>query len=114
MISEETLRAAGDVCEVRPLDSIRVVGKDEPVRVYEVLGRKGEVGREKMDVVDAFREGYRMYIERKWDEAVAHFESGLKIDPEDGPCNVFIERCSQLKLTPPPESWDAIYNLEGK
>ena len=114
MISEETLRAAGDVCEVRPLDSIRVVGKDEPVRVFEVLGRKGEVERSKLDVVGVYQEGYRMYEEQKWDEAIVHFESGLKIDPEDGPCNIFIDRCRELKVTPPPESWDAVHNLDAK
>jgi class 3 adenylate cyclase/CHASE2 domain-containing sensor protein len=114
MISEETLRAAGDVCEVRPLDSIRVVGKDEPVRVFEVLGRKGEVSRTKLDVVDAYVEGYKMYSELKWDEAITHFEAGLKLDPEDGPCNVFIERCRDLKVTPPLEGWDAVHNLDSK
>ncbi len=85
MISEFTYRAAGDIMEVRPLDSIRVVGKDEPVRVYEVLGRKGEVSRDKLDVVDAYVNGFNMYSERKWDEAIAHFQAGLKIDAEDGP-----------------------------
>jgi class 3 adenylate cyclase/CHASE2 domain-containing sensor protein len=114
MISEETLRAAGDICEVRSLDSIRVVGKDEPVRVFEVLGRKGEVDQDKLDVVEIYQQGYQMYSEQKWDEAIAHFESGLKIDPGDGPCNVFADRCRDLKLTPPPEMWDAVHNLDAK
>ncbi|MEE2753826.1 MAG: adenylate/guanylate cyclase domain-containing protein, partial [Candidatus Latescibacterota bacterium] len=114
MISEETLRLSGDVCEARPLDSIRVVGKDEPVRVFEVLGRKGEVAQDKLNVVEIYQEGYRMYAERKWDEAIAHFESGLKVDPSDGPCNVFVERCRELKLTPPPETWGAVHNLDAK
>jgi class 3 adenylate cyclase len=114
MVSEETLRAAGDVCEVRPLDSIRVVGKDEPVRVFEVLGRKGEVDKDKLNVVEIYQQGYQMYAERKWDEAIAHFESGLEIDPGDGPCNVFIERCRDLKLAPPAEDWDAVHNLDSK
>lgn len=114
MISEETLRAAGDVCEVRMLDAIRVVGKDEPVRVYEVLGRKGEVDPSKLEVVEVYEKGFRFYTEQKWDEAIAQFEAGLKLDPEDGPCNVFIERCRELKLSPPPEGWDAVHNLDAK
>jgi adenylate cyclase len=114
MISDETLRAAGDICEVRTLDSIRVVGKDEPVQVYEVLGRKGEVDKSKLDVVGIYEEGFQCYAGRKWDEAIAHFESGLKLDPEDGPCNVFIERCREMKLSPPLESWDAVHNLGAK
>ena len=55
-----------------------------------------------------------MYTDQKWDEAIARFESGLKIDPEDGPCGVFIERCKALKLTPPEASWDAVHNMDSK
>ncbi len=114
MISEVTYRAARDAIEVRELDSIRVVGKDEPVRVYEVLGRKGEVEAEKLQVIEAFDQGVGLYRERKWDEAIALFESGLEIDSDDGPCQVFIERCQDFKLDPPPESWDAVHNLDSK
>ena len=91
-----------------------MVGKDEPVQVYEVLGRKGEVDKSKLDVVGIYEEGFQCYAGRKWDEAIAHFESGLKLDPEDGPCNVFIERCREMKLSPPLESWDAVHNLDAK
>ena len=114
MISEFTYRAAGDVAEVRPLDSIRVVGKDEPVTVYEVLGRKGEVPRDKLDVVDAYVNGFKMYCERKWDEAIAHFNAGLKIDPADGPSQIFVERCNEFKTAPPDEAWDSVHNLDTK
>ena len=114
MISEFTYRAAGEIAEVRPLDIIRVVGKDEPVQVYEVLGKKGEVSQEKLDVADAYQNGFNMYSERKWDEAIAHFEAGLKIDPEDGPCQIFVERCNEYKATPPDDVWDAVHNLDAK
>lgn len=91
-----------------------MVGKDEPVQVYEVLGKKGEVSQEKLDVADAYQNGFNMYSERKWDEAVAHFEAGLKIDPEDGPCQIFVERCNEYKATPPDDVWDAVHNLDAK
>lgn len=114
MISEFTHRAAGEIAEVRPLDVIRVVGKDEPVRVYEVLGKKGEVNQDKLDVVDAYLSGFTAYSERKWDEATAHFSAGLKIDPEDGPCQIFVDRCNGFKAAPPDDVWDAVHNLDSK
>lgn len=114
MISEFTYRAAGATMEVRPLDSIRVVGKDEPVVVYEVLGRKDEVGREKLNVAEAYVDGFQMYRERKWDEAIAHFESALKIDPNDGPSTIMVDRCTGFKAEPPSEAWDAVHNLDEK
>ena len=114
MISEFTHRAAGEIAEVRPLDVIRVVGKDEPVRVYEVLGKKGEVNQDKLDVVDAYLSGFTAYSERKWDEAIAHFSAGLKIDPEDGPCQIFVDRCNGFKAAPPDDVWGAVHNLDSK
>jgi len=114
MISESTFQAARNDVEVRELDSIRVVGKDKSVRVYELLGHKGEVDPQKMEVVECYADGVAMYKERKWDEAIAYFEAGLKIDQADGPCRIFIERCQDYKQDPPAETWDAVYALDSK
>ena len=114
MVAEPTFRAARELVEARELDSIRVVGKDEAVRVYEILGRKGEVDTNKLEVVDFFNRATAMYRERRWDESIALFEAGLKIDSQDGPCRIFIDRCHDYKQSPPPEDWDAIYSLDSK
>ena len=114
MISESTYLFARPYCEVRELDSIRVVGKDEPVRVYEVVGRKGEVDPKKLQVIDCFAQGLAKYRERHWDEAISFFEQGLEMDPEDGPCGVYINRCQNFISSPPPEDWDAVHNLDSK
>ncbi len=114
MISESTYMVTRGLIEARLLDSIRVVGKNEPVRVYEVLGRKGQVDPQKMQVIDLFAEGVSKYRERKWDEAISMFEQGLAIDPSDGPCRVYIKRALTFKTTPPAENWDAVHNLDSK
>ena len=114
MISESTYLITRGLIEARELDSIRVVGKDEPVRVYEILGRKGEVDAQKMQVIDIFSEGVARYRERRWDDAISLFEEGIRIDPTEGPCNVYIERCREFQATPPPEDWDAVHNLDSK
>ena len=44
LISEATQRLAADAIETREIDSVLVVGKTEPERIFELLGRKGEVG----------------------------------------------------------------------
>jgi hypothetical protein len=38
LISERTYQQAQDIIEARPLEPIKVKGKEEPVVVYEVLG----------------------------------------------------------------------------
>ena len=46
MISERTYELARDHIEARELDMIRVVGKEKPVRVYELIDRKGRYKRQ--------------------------------------------------------------------
>jgi len=43
LISEATNDLAADTVETREIDSVLVVGKTEPQRIFELLGRKGEV-----------------------------------------------------------------------
>ena len=114
MISESTYLITRGLIEARELDSIRVVGKEEPVRVYEILGRKSEVDAQKMQVADIFTDGVAKYRERRWDDAIALFEEGINIDPTEGPCKVYIERCREFQTTPPAEDWDAVHNLDSK
>lgn len=114
MISENTFLAAQDFIVVRELDSIRVVGKDEPVGVYELLGRRGEVDPKLEKVVNFYAQGLDQYRQQKWDKAILLFESGLKLDPEDGPSQIFIDRCKNYKNTPPQSDWNAVHNLDEK
>src|SRR5215475_6638530 len=43
ILAEETYRLAQTVVEARELDTVVVAGKSEPVRIYELVGRAGEV-----------------------------------------------------------------------
>mgnify|MGYP002882668051 FL=1 len=65
MISESTYQQAKDEVEVRELDLIRVVGKREPVRIYELLGKKGKVDETTKQILSIFNEGYELYKRRE-------------------------------------------------
>ena len=43
LVSEATMEMAGDAFEFREIDKVQVVGKREPHRIFELLGRHGEV-----------------------------------------------------------------------
>jgi adenylate cyclase len=114
MISEFTLAAAGDGIAVRELDLIQVVGKVQPVRVYELLGLKGGVDPLKMQVVDLFHQGLKLYRESYWQEAREKFEQALGYDPNDGPSKIFIARCEDFSVDPPGLGWDGVYAMKAK
>ncbi len=114
MISEFTYEEAKDYIEARELDLTRVVGKEEPVKVYEVLGRKGQVSPEKMKVVELFQEGLNLYKQRYWMDAVVKFMAALELDPHDGPSHVFMSRCEEFNENPPSAGWDGVYTMTQK
>jgi adenylate cyclase len=114
MISERTYELAKDHIESRELDIIRVVGKERPVKVYELIERKGEIPVTKREVLDIYEDGLREYRKKEWQNAIDLFEKALNIDPHDGPSITFIERCRAYIQEPPPGDWDGIYTLTSK
>jgi len=55
LISEGTYRFAADLVETREIDQVLVVGKTESQRIFELLGRKGEVAPERLALRDGAR-----------------------------------------------------------
>jgi adenylate cyclase len=114
ILSEETYRMAQQVIEARELDLITVAGKTEPVRIYEGMGRIGELTPERIQLREMFASGLAAYRQQNWDEAQTCFDSCLLGAVEDGPSLLFVERIRQLRSTPPPADWDGVWRFLEK
>ncbi len=116
MLGEKTYALVKDDVLVRELDVLAVKGKKQGVHVYELLGIKGEdvLSEQQYAMLDAFEHGLMQYRMRKFDEAIKHFKKGLKIMPEDGPCEAYINRCEIFKENPPGKDWDGVFRLKTK
>ena len=114
MISESTYEQAKDGIEARELDLIRVVGKHEPVKIYELLGKKGEISKILQQVLPIFNEGYELYKRREWTKGADCFQRVLEIDEKDGPSLTYLERCMAFQSHPPADDWDGVYAMESK
>jgi adenylate cyclase len=110
LMGEGTYAEAKDRLEVREIDIIRVVGKKEPVRIYELLARQGQLDTERRKELARFQEGLQLYRERKWTTALGVF----KEIPEDPVARIYLERCQQYQISPPPEDWDGVWELTTK
>ena len=111
ILSEETYRLSQNVIEARELDLVTVPGKTESIRIYEAMGRAGELGQSELKLRSLFSEGLAAHRQQDWDEAQAHFESCLQISTEDGPSRLFVERIAHLRSTPPPSNWDGVWHV---
>jgi adenylate cyclase len=114
MSSEVTYNSAREFVEARDLGLIRVVGKKVPVRVYELLALKGELDPDKEKVIKAYLEGLHYYEGRDWQNAIAAFSEALRLDPQDGPANTYLDRCRAYLAAPPPPDWDGVFTMTEK
>jgi len=114
MISESTYLQCADAVDVRELDVIRVVGKAEPIRVYQLLERKDQTTGVLADVVDRYHKGLALIRDRNFVDAEAAFRACLDLMPEDGPSKTHLARCEAFLVTPPPVDWDGVLELKEK
>ncbi len=114
LISEDARLLAGDAVEVRALDSIRVMGKIEPVRIYELLGRNGAVDAGLLEVRDIFEQAMESYRAGSLDAAEAGFRRCLSLRSGDGPSHALLERLRHERDHPDARSSDGVWNMTTK
>ena len=110
LVGENTVRLTGDGFLWREVDMVRVKGKKQAVRVYELLnGSTALLPPEQEKAVRVYAAGLEAYRQQRWDEALALFRQALEQCPEDGPSRVMAERCQIYLEAPPPEEWDGVF-----
>ncbi len=114
LISENTFRKLKGTYRIRDIDDVVVIGKTQPVGVYEVLDyHTDDTFPNLMDVVNHFREGRKHYRAGDWDRAIRSFEECLKANDRDKLSRLYIERSTLLKSEPPAD-WDGVWKLTSK
>jgi len=107
-----------DFFDYRYIDKIIVVGKSEPVVVYEVVAEKGQATTQEMQLFKIYNQGMKCYLNRQFDEAINLFTKSLAIervpDGKTTPSEVYINRCKHFKENPPAENWDGTWTLTSK
>jgi adenylate cyclase len=114
MISEMTYAKVRDDVDVRELDTLRVVGKNEPIKVYQLMERKGATSAKLAALAAAFELALGHYKQRDYAQALAGFEQCVEMVPEDGPSKVYCKRCALYLENPPADDWDGVFNLTEK
>jgi adenylate cyclase len=115
MIGETTYEMAKEDLIVRELDLVRVKGKTEPAKVFELVGLKEKgIPEKKQQIITTFNQGFECYLAQKWDDAIEHFNKAIAVNPNDGPSRSYIKRCEQFKRYPPGDNWDGVFILATK
>jgi len=119
LISEQTLNAARkglndpSAYTARELDSVRVKGRLEPVRIFE-LRRRGPPTTEELPLLSGYAQGLALYREGQFADARLQLESLLERFAGDGPCTLLRARCDRMLATPKKERWDGVFSMDHK
>ncbi len=116
MISEFTHdRLTPNLFRTRLLDAIRVKGRLQPVKGYEVYGESTDgIVADDLKYYHAYDEACTAYLERRFDVARAQFEVALAIRPTDTAAREMLERMADLDPEALPDDWDGVKTFETK
>jgi len=113
----------GDRVIFRPLGKIVVMGRAQPVPVFEIAGLKETLAQQTRECLGVFEGGLASYHARDWDGALAKFRQSASLEPNQpgrtpgvktNPSLVYLEIVAQMKIAPPDEKWDGVYVMKEK
>jgi len=114
LVDQGTFQLAQHDVEGREIDFLIVLGKVEPVRVYEIMGLAGGLSAAENELRGFYAEGLAAYRARDWDRSDRCFAQCLTVKPTDGPANVFRRRLQLLRGKSLPADWDGVWQLTEK
>jgi hypothetical protein len=91
-----------------------VLGRAEPVRVYEIIAPVGCLSASEQQLCGLFAEGLAAYRARDWNRSEQCFAQCLAVMPTDGPAAVFHRRIELLRGKTLPADWDGVWQLTDK
>ncbi len=113
IMGASTHEHARDQVVARELDRVRVKGKREPVKVYELLAM-APAPPELAGFMEAFSWGLSAYQAQRWEEAIARFREANALRGGDACSAKYVERCEQMRREPPGPEWDGVFEMKNK
>jgi len=113
LASGEVAGATADRFVWRQIDRIVAAGTTEEHEIHEPMGEL-DVAAQHAEFLDRWRAGREAYTAGRFDEALAAFRAATALRPDDGPCGVFIGRCTDFLRNGPPEGWNGIWHFDSK
>ena len=118
-IADSTYQAVKEKVVVRDLDNVVVMGKNEPVKVWELISEVGKEPDQYKKILPAYHEALDLYKNQEWSKAIDAFKASDELEEMFGgrktnPSRIYIPRCEHYQENPPGEDWDGVWTLTSK
>ena len=119
LVSEKTWTEANygdnkDILVAKKLDKVRVVGIDNPVQLYNIIGFKSELSKPQLEEIDIFHAALDEYFAKNFLKAEKLFMQAYQLLPNDKTALIFAERCRNYMKKNISSEWDGVKTLTSK
>jgi adenylate cyclase len=115
IVSGDALAAAGEGFTARRLGRVRVVGRSEPVALFELLAAEGMPPPPGGPDPERFEEALRRFEAGEFDRAEDAFREVIaRAGGRDGPSSLYVSWCERYRREGAPEPWDGVITAESK
>ena len=118
-IADSTFQSVKDRVVVRDLDLVKVIGKNEPVKVWELISEVGQEPEQYKKILPAYHEALNLYKGQEWEKAIEAFKASDALEDmfpfrKTNPSRIYIPRCEHFLTNPPNDDWDGVWTLTSK
>ena len=113
-IVSEASKESAPAYVYRELDEVRVAGKNESVRIFELVGERSMVSQARLDEVAAFESALNKYRQQKWSDARQEFTALGSTCENTALVQVYLDRIDEFESAPPPENWSGVFSFGKK
>jgi adenylate cyclase len=114
LASGATLARAAGAVAAREIDRVRVVGRAEPLVLFELLAPAGGLDPARAALASRYAEALAAYRALDFAAAERGFAACLALAPDDGPSAALLARARGFRAAPPPAGWEGTFDLTAK
>ena len=110
----EATRLAAPEFVYRELDLVRVKGKNEPVAIFEPLGKPADLAPAVLDELAAWDAALARVRAQDWEGAHGAIAALHAAHPQRALYALYLERIAHWRADPPAAGWDGVTTFETK
>lgn len=113
IVGQETCERVPDLI-YRELDKVRVKGKKVAVRIFQPLGRDGEIDAATLSTLANYHAAIEAYRNRQWKIAGEAMTSLMDVPAYQRIGEIYLGYIRQFERVPPDDNWDGSFSLYEK
>ncbi|MBT5954377.1 hypothetical protein HOG98_06615 [bacterium] len=112
IVSESTFQLTKASFFYRPLDLVAVKGKNESIKIYELMGSSDEKSYKKLSI--EFTKVFNDFQKQNWTDSLDRLLELKTEFPSDNVITLYIKRCKNFIKKSPGPDWDGVNRLKSK